>query len=371
MQWAAPAAPLSAELSGPDEAATAAIVAALPDAASVLVVRTAVSGDFSNYTLTLVRSAIDDALPDHFDPRLDSIDFSFKVECPSDFDCAPQRFCPPPAVDAPDINYLAKDYASFRRLMLDRMAQLVPDWEQTSIADEGVAVAELIAYAADQLSYQQDAIATEAYLGTARERVSLRRHALLVDYPMHDGCNARTWLQLQAASATFLLPLVGTQFLTRLPGFATGIATDSARLDAAMRSGPRSSSRCSMRATRSSPIPPSGRLSPADLRRAQPDLVLHVERRPLLPGARRDLGDAEWQLSRPRRRRRVAVRGGARPEHRQGRRRRSDASPRRAADVGAADAAGGADRPAHRRSRSPRSNGRSPTRCLSRSASPA
>ena len=40
-------------------------------------------------------------------------------------------------------------------------------------------------------------MATEAYLGTARRRVSVRRHARLVDYFMHDGCNARTWVQVR------------------------------------------------------------------------------------------------------------------------------------------------------------------------------
>jgi hypothetical protein len=54
----------------------------------------------------------------------------------------------------------------------------------------------LLAYAGDYLSYYQDAVATEAYLGTARERISIRRHAHLVDYAMHEGCNARTWLTL-------------------------------------------------------------------------------------------------------------------------------------------------------------------------------
>ena len=54
----------------------------------------------------------------------------------------------------------------------------------------GVTLVELLAYVADELSYRQDAVATEAYLDTARSRVSLRRHARLVDYRMHDGCNA-------------------------------------------------------------------------------------------------------------------------------------------------------------------------------------
>jgi len=238
IEWAAPASPLPAHLGDPGEADTAAIVSALTDGTSTLVVRTAVAGDFSTYTLRFVTSPTDDNPPANFDPQLSQIDFSFKVECPSDFDCQPRRQCPAPQQDAPEIDYLAKDYVSFRRLLLDRMSQLVPQWQQSSEADYGIAAAELLAYVGDHLSYQQDAIATEAYLGTARRRVSLRRHALLVDYPMHDGCNARVWLQLQIVPASFALTLTGTRFLTRCPGFATGIASGSKELDAALLLAP-------------------------------------------------------------------------------------------------------------------------------------
>ena len=128
-----------------------------------------------------------------FDPQLAEVEFSFKVECRPDSSTARRsrrtvrRTCPPP----PPINYLAKDYGTFRTVILDRCSQLLPAWERTSEADIGVALAELIAYVGDHLSYQQDAVATEAYLQTARSRISLRRHALLVDYHVHDGCNAR------------------------------------------------------------------------------------------------------------------------------------------------------------------------------------
>ena len=47
---------------------------------------------------------------------------------------------------------------------------------------------ELLAYAGDLLHYRLDAVATEAFLDTARLRTSVRRHARLVDYRMHDGC---------------------------------------------------------------------------------------------------------------------------------------------------------------------------------------
>ena len=68
---------------------------------------------------------------------------------------------------------------------------------------------ELMAYSADYLSYYQDAVATEAYLGTARRRTSVRRHAKLLDYPMHDGGNARAWVTLQVSPGAEAWPLPG------------------------------------------------------------------------------------------------------------------------------------------------------------------
>lgn len=233
--WAAPAALPPPHLADPGDAATAAVVNALPDKPNVLVVRVDEEGDYSTYTLSLVASPLDQAdPPSGFDTQLASLDFSFKIDCPSDFDCKPVRNCCPPPAEAPDIDYFAKDYPSFRLLMLNRIAQLAPQWRQSSEADTGIALVELLAYVGDQLSYQQDAIGTEAYLETARRRISLRRHAVLVDYAMHDGCNSRAWLQLQVGPASCTLPLTGTQFLTHVNGFGTGIEAGSKDLRDAM-----------------------------------------------------------------------------------------------------------------------------------------
>ncbi len=152
-------------------------------------------GDFSTYTLALIDSKTNKPLGG-LDPALSSVDFSFKVECPTPFDCRTQTICATPAASVPEIDYLAKDYVSFRQLILDRIALLSPDWLERNPADLGIMLVELLAYIGDQLSYYQDAIATEAYLGTARQRVSVRRHARLLDYAMHDGCNARVWVQV-------------------------------------------------------------------------------------------------------------------------------------------------------------------------------
>ncbi len=146
-------------------------------------------GDYSTYTLKLVGI-------EGIDPFYDRVEFSFKVNCPSDLDCATGNDCPPPRQQEPVINYLAKDYASFRQLILDRLALIMPEWKERHIPDFGITVVELLAYVGDHLSYYQDAAATEAYLDTARRRISVRRHARLVDYVLHEGCNARVWLSI-------------------------------------------------------------------------------------------------------------------------------------------------------------------------------
>jgi len=204
------------------------VVSALPGAgpnANILTVTVDRPGDYSTYTLRVLRDALHATEdtgepPAGFDPVLSSIEFSFKVECPSEFDCKPEHICPPEDTVEAEIDYLAKDYTSFRQVMLDRMSVLMPQWQERNAADLGIALVELLAYAADHLSYQQDVIATEAYLDTARRRVSVRRHALLVDYFMHDGSNARTWVQVQTDADDVKLP-AHTQLLTQVEGLAT------------------------------------------------------------------------------------------------------------------------------------------------------
>jgi Baseplate J-like protein len=114
----------------------------------------------------------------------------------------------------PQIDYLARDYASLRQLILDHLALQIPDWTERHSADLGITLVELLAYAADYLSYYQDAVAAEAYLATARQRISLRRHARLLDYPVLQGSNARTFVQLQTATDRVIVPM-GTPLLTQ------------------------------------------------------------------------------------------------------------------------------------------------------------
>lgn len=212
------------------------LVDSLEELDRTLVIRTDGGGDHSMYTLSLLASPGSTEPPAGFDPKLSRIEFSFKVECPTDFDCAAKSGCAPRPQLPPAIDYLSKDYQGFRRLMLDRLSLLVPEFRERSAADAGVMLVELLAYAADNLSYRQDVIANEAYLATARKRVSVRRHARLVDYYLHEGCNARAFVQLSVAGNGVVLPQ-RTQFLSRVPELGPVIAPETPEHAEALRRG--------------------------------------------------------------------------------------------------------------------------------------
>lgn len=157
-------------------------------------------GDFSIYTLHLMENWEEKVFLPGFDKILSSIEFSFKVACFTDLDCKPvaENCGEKESINIPEINYLAKDYASFKQLLLDRLSFLLPGWTERNATDLGITLVEILAYVGDYLSYRQDAITTEAYLKTSRKRISVKRHARLIDYYMHDGINARTWIQIKA-----------------------------------------------------------------------------------------------------------------------------------------------------------------------------
>jgi hypothetical protein len=163
-------------------------------------------GDYSTYTLALNVPALD--------ILFSQIDFSFMAACPSDFDCRITTTCPPLQLPELLLDYEAKDYGSFRQLLLNLLPQLNPNFRETNPSDLGIALVELLAYGGDRLSYFQDAVANEAYLDTIRHRISARRVAKLIDYRMHDGRNAWAYVHV-AVTAGVGLPL-GTKIVSRI-----------------------------------------------------------------------------------------------------------------------------------------------------------
>jgi hypothetical protein len=152
-------------------------------------------GDFSTYTLALQTNAA------VLDPYFDHVPFSFKAGCPSSIDCLPAPAAAAPDGSGPPIDYLAKDFDSFRRALLDFSTRQYPAWQERSEADFGVMFLEALASVADDLSYQQDRLAAEAWLETATQRRSLAHLARLVDYEPGVATAATTTLQFQMAAS--------------------------------------------------------------------------------------------------------------------------------------------------------------------------
>jgi hypothetical protein len=167
----------------------------------ILELQVAAPGDFSNYVLSLVGPVA--AVVPLLDPYFDHATFSFKASCQSTLDCRPgSTDCPTPPDCSPPIDYLAKDFQSFRKALSDFSRLRYPDWQERSEADFGVMFMEALSSLADDLSYQQDRIAAEGWLETATERRSLLRLARLVDYEPRVATIAHVWLQFDLQDLT-------------------------------------------------------------------------------------------------------------------------------------------------------------------------
>jgi uncharacterized phage protein gp47/JayE len=115
------------------------------------------------------------------------------------------------------IDYLARDYNSFRQALIDLIPKKLPEWTDRSEADFGIVLLELFAYMADILGYYQDRIANEAFLTTAQERRSVINHLRLIGYEMAPAAAASARLSLIAGN-TVTQPFEvrkGDQFATK------------------------------------------------------------------------------------------------------------------------------------------------------------
>lgn len=156
---------------------------------NVLRIQTDAPGDFTLYRFTL-----DDGRVDRY---FNHLILDFKANCPSDRDCKtpPHECAPEDWVDFP-IDYQARDFDSFRQALLDFASLKYPHWTDRLEADAGVMLLEVMSALGDEMAYYQDRVGREAHLETATQRRSVRRHARLIDYHMHDGLGASTWLDV-------------------------------------------------------------------------------------------------------------------------------------------------------------------------------
>ncbi len=116
------------------QVAVVAVEVGQDDKAHMLTILLDKTGDSSLYTLRLVEY-------DHtgkirplngIDILMSAVDFFFHAGENDNLDCQQESSCVPAYSLSPEIDYLAKDYNSFRLMMLDRLTQLMPQWSERS-----------------------------------------------------------------------------------------------------------------------------------------------------------------------------------------------------------------------------------------------
>lgn len=97
----------------------------------------------------------------------------------------------------PIIDYMARDYDSLLRAMRALIPHKLPEWtEYESEADFGNVLLQLFAHMGDILSYYQDRVANESFLGTAQTRRSIIHHLKLIGYRLATAAPASATLTL-------------------------------------------------------------------------------------------------------------------------------------------------------------------------------
>lgn len=117
----------------------------------------------------------------------------------------------------PAIDYMARDAQSFLQSMQSLIPEKLPEWKESqSQADFGNVLLQLFAHMGDILSYYQDRIANESFLGTAQSRRSIIHHLRLISYHLATASPASTEL-------TLLVPITSNETITISKGdaFAT------------------------------------------------------------------------------------------------------------------------------------------------------
>ena len=176
---------------------------------------------------------------DPLNPFFAEAGFDFFIDCPAG-DCREPPLLPLPSGAQPAVDLATKDYAGFLTLLQNWALSTDPNWSAVGPAATETMLIELLAHHGEMLSLHQDRVAQEAFIDTARERVSLRRHAALLGFGLDEGASARVVVavDLPAGRAGFLP--AGTRFV-REEGLgritATFVTEAPVQLDAAWNAG--------------------------------------------------------------------------------------------------------------------------------------
>lgn len=102
------------------------------------------------------------------------------------------------------IDYTARDFEAVRAELLNLATQLTPEWTDREAGDIGVTILEAVAYVADIISYQQDRVLNESYLGTAQTREAVTNLLALIGYQMAPSSPSTVSMVVQVDRAVTL-----------------------------------------------------------------------------------------------------------------------------------------------------------------------
>jgi hypothetical protein len=102
---------------------------------------------------------------------------------------------------SPIVDYMARDYDSLLQAMYNLIPSKLPEWTDfNNQADFGNVLLEMFAYMGDILSYYQDRVANESFLGTAQTRRSIIEHLRLIGYTLSTAVPAAASLDVTVSA---------------------------------------------------------------------------------------------------------------------------------------------------------------------------
>jgi len=160
---------------------------------NVLEVKVNQPGDFSTYTFRLVRDRADDCSLQELRSILSAIK-SPSSQLSKRFSIAKEGSARRSCILNLRSATWQRTMASFKQLMLDRISALVPTGESVTQRDLGVALVELLAYLGIISAINRTPLLTKR-IWDGRKGSQCEGMCGVVDYFLHEGCNARVFVQ--------------------------------------------------------------------------------------------------------------------------------------------------------------------------------
>jgi len=141
--------------------------------------------------------------------------FDFYIDCPKD-DCRPVKdLRPDPSHASPSLDFTTKDFRGFLSVAQNWVKSTDPNWSDLSTASTEKMFLELMAHHGEMLSLLQDRTFQESSPETARERISIRKHAEFLGLKLTLGNTSKSIATIDLSPGKFGFLPHGSQAIRR------------------------------------------------------------------------------------------------------------------------------------------------------------